>query len=449
MPSDDAIATKLLAVLPASLPQAFGSQPMFNASPSAAESRPGGGQILAVWTRDLDATETFGRVNVARQVRAALQDIGPVTSRRLTNAFEEHRPIWSLLLSVTALLGGLLSGRPLPLQCALFAAAARHSVLLADGVKADVVYLDGIRTLLWMRRLRRVAPELRIVVDLDDLMSRRYQHLSQRGLPFSLGYLERMLPRSLSRLTVAKGVARVVLWYERLALRNAERELLQIADSVVLLNRSEAAMLREFGLDVCDAVRANVVAIPPMAKSVANSMPSAFLHAPGYWRAVFVGSDVLIQNRMTIAHLLDLWSTFQIDTKLHIYGRQKENWRDVPNVTFSGYVADIQEAYTPGSILVFPCLVPGGIKTKVLEAFAYGVPVIGNALTFEGILPAEYPLVIDAQPDLVAFLKNPASRVEDMARASGIASSYLAREHSASSFAQRWRQAILGTAGER
>ena len=360
MPSDDAIATKLLAVLPASLPQASGSQPMFNASPSAAESRPWGGRILAVWTRDLDATEPFGRVNVARQVRAALQDIGPVTSRRLTNAFEEHRPIWSLLLSATALLGGLLSGRPLPLQCALFAAAARRSALLADGVKADVVYLDGIRTLLWMRRLRRVAPELRIVVDLDDLMSRRYEHLSQRGLPFSLGYLERMLPRSLSRLTVAKGIARVVLWYERLALRNAERELLRIADSVVLLNRSEAAMLREFGLDVCDAVRANVVAIPPMAKSVANSMPSAFLHPPGYWRAVFVGSDVLVQNRMTIAYLLDLWSTFQIDTKLHIYGRQKENWRDVPNVTFSGYVADIQEAYTPGSMLVYPCLVAWG-----------------------------------------------------------------------------------------
>jgi glycosyltransferase involved in cell wall biosynthesis len=406
-------------------------------------------RILAVWTRELDATDQVGRVKTARQIDDALQDAGIVTSRRLTNAFEEPRPIRSLVSSMIALLAGLLSGRPLPLQCAIFVASARQSALLADGLDADVVYLDGIRTLLWLRRLRRLAPRLRIVVDFDDLMSRRYEHLSRRDLPFSLGYLERMLPRPMSRLTLAKNISRAVLWYERHALRTAEREILQLADTVVLVNCSEAAMLREIGASARQPLRATIVVVPPAAKPCEYEKQSTCPKQPNGWHAIFVGSDMLVQNRTAITYLLDLWSTFRIATELRIYGRQKSIWPSIPNVTFCGYVSDIAEAYKPGSILVYPCRVPGGIKTKVLEAFAYRTPVIGNALTFEGILPADYPLVIDDQADLVALLKDPASHAEDLMRATHIASAYLAQEHSPASFAIRWRQVILGIADAR
>jgi hypothetical protein len=426
-------------------------QDMDGGTPSAANWRDGGAasRILAVWTRELDGTEHVGRVNVARKVRDALRDAGPVNNRRLTNAFEDPRPKWSLVLAATALLVGLLSGRPLPLQCALFAAASKRSALLADGRDADVVYLDGIRTLLLMRRLRRSVPRLRIIVDLDDLMSRRYEHLSRCGLPFSLGYLEGMLPRSLSRLAMAKTIARVVLWYEHLALRHAEKEILRLADSVVLLNQCEAASLRKVASAIDGPLRATVVAIPPMAKPVSADTRSTSPDSPGDWHAIFVGSDMLVQNRLTIAYLLDLWTTFRIETKLRVFGRQQGRWDTVPNVTFHGYVSNIAEAYQPGSILVYPCLVPGGIKTKVLEAFAHRVPVVGNALTFEGILPTSYPLVFDDQADLVGLLKNPASCADALTRATNAASAYLAEQHSATSFLARWRQVILGAADQR
>jgi glycosyltransferase involved in cell wall biosynthesis len=221
-----------------------------------------------------------------------------------------------------------------------------------------------------------------------------------------------------------------------------------MADSVVLLNRCEALMLREVA-EVCKTPRAMVVAIPPMAKPVGRNVQSSDLHPPTGWRAIFVGSDVLVQNRVTIAYLLDLWSNARIGTTLHIYGRQKGHWPNVPNVTFAGYVADIEVAYEPGSILVYPCFVPGGIKTKVLEAFSYGIPVIGNTLTFEGILPTNYPLIIDDRADLVAVLKDPASRGEDLVRAANSGSTYLVQEHTAYSFTERWRQVILGAAGDR
>jgi hypothetical protein len=401
-------------------------------------------RILAVWTRELDVAERVGRVNVARRVRDALQDVAPVSNRRLTNAFEEPRPMRSLLSALSALVVGVLSGRPVPLQCALFAAGSRQSSLLAEGLTADVVYLDGIRTLLLMRRLRRAAPQLRIVVDLDDLMSRRYEHLGRCGTPLPLGYLERMMPRSLSRLALAKNVARVVLWYESLALRNVESEILCLADSVVLLNSTEATALRIAGSGLPVTPRATVTAIRPMTTAMNSAASPKPAGEPEDWHAIFVGSDTLVQNRVTIAYLLDLWASFKIETKLRIYGRQEGHWPLVPNVTFCGYIANIADAYTPGSILVYPCFVPGGIKTKVLEAFAYRIPVVGNASTFEDILPTDYPLVIDEKAALVSLLKDPASKAAEFARATASASAYLAHEHSAGSFADRWRRVVTG-----
>jgi len=407
-------------------------------------------RIVAVWTRDLDAGDHVGRINTAREIRAALADVAPVTNRRLTNAFEDRLPVSSLFWSLVALFKGLLSGRPLPLQSALFAAAARRSALLEDVVDTDVVYLDGIRTLLWLRRLRKSASRSRVIVDLDDLMSRRYEHLSRCGLPFSLGYLERAIPRSILTLIRVERIARVVVWYERLALLHAEREVLELADSAVLVNRSEAALLRRMRSELRGTLRATVAAIPPMTKLKRHPpQSSAGRIAPEAWHAIFVGSDTLPQNRLTIAYLLDLWSASGIKTRLYVYGRQNRRWPDVPNVTFCGYIPDIADAYKPGCILVCPSLLPGGIKTKVLEALAYGAPVVGNALTFDGILPGGYPLVIEQEADLVALLQAPASYADKLMQAARIGSAYLAQEHSAALFAARWRQEVLGTADDR
>jgi glycosyltransferase involved in cell wall biosynthesis len=147
---------------------------------------------------------------------------------------------------------------------------------------------------------------------------------------------------------------------------------------------------------------------------------------------------------LTIAYLLDLWSATRMKTRLLVYGRQKADWPVVPNVTFCGYVEDIGDAYKPGSILVCPSLLAGGIKTKVLEAFGYGVPVVGNGLTFEGILPPGYPLMMECRTDLAALLRDPGSQAEVLMRAARIGSAYLAQEHSAAVFAERWREVVLG-----
>jgi len=207
-------------------------------------------RILAVWTRALDGVDGAGRVNVARSVREALAPLGSLTEARLQNALEQRR-LASAAAAAWALLRGLLSGRPLPLQCALFAHSRGAADALSVAGRSDVIYLDGVRTLPLLRRLRRRHPHLQVVVDADDLMSRRCAELLSRRLPLSLGYLEASVPGPLARVATSRTVARLVLGYERLALRHAERELLALADRVVLLNRED---IEEAGLKEGQAV---------------------------------------------------------------------------------------------------------------------------------------------------------------------------------------------------
>lgn len=402
-------------------------------------------RILAVWTRALDGVDGAGRVNVARSVRSALAPLGSLTETRLRNALERRR-LSGAGATAWALLRGLFSGRPLPLQCAIFADPRSVADAVAAAADSDVIYLDGVRTLPLLRHLRRQRPGARIVVDADDLMSRRYGELIDRKLPLSLGYLEARVPGPVARIVKSRAVTRLVLGYERLALRHAEKELLALADQVVLLNREEAGMLRTEADRLRTRTRATVLAIPPVVGSAARRRTS--WSSPGTpLRAVFIGTDALTQNRLTIDFLLDLWRRERFSMPLVIYGRQKRPERRVPNVTWAGYANDVSEVYAPGSVLVTPSFLCGGIKTKVLEGFAHGVPVVGNSVTFEGLDLPDYPLCFDDRDALAGFLRAPSNHSGAIARALKMEEDCLRRDHAGPVFAARWAEAVLGRRG--
>jgi len=394
-------------------------------------------RILAVWTRALDGVESVGRVNVARAVRDALAPLGQLSQARLRSVFETRHPL-HLGRAVLALLHGALRLRPLPLQCAIFPGCEGGQAALREAGRHDVVYADGIRTLTWLRRVRREQPRLRIVLDLDDLMSRRYAEVLARKLPLSLGYLDRLVPRPLARLAASPMLARLVMGYEQFALRHAEIEALQLADRVVLLSTHEAGLLRRMAAGMAGLPRAAVQAIPPPAPAVLAARPA--LRAP--WRAVFIGTDGLVQNRLSIDYLLDLWERERVTLPLVFYGRWKRARRPVPGTLSAGYAPDLATVYAPGSLLLCPAFLPGGIKTKVLEGFAHQVPVIGNATTFEGLTLSDYPLRFGAEATLLEFLADPGAQRDRMAEAVARGAEMMAAEHDLAQFRRRWADAM-------
>ena len=71
--------------------------------------------------------------------------------------------------------------------------------------------------------------------------------------------------------------------------------------------------------------------------------------------------------------------------------------KDLKNVHVHGYVADIVPFWTQASALAVPILSGGGVRVKILEAMAMGVPIISTTVGCEGldVQPGKHLLIAD------------------------------------------------------
>jgi glycosyltransferase involved in cell wall biosynthesis len=94
-------------------------------------------------------------------------------------------------------------------------------------------------------------------------------------------------------------------------------------------------------------------------------------------------------------------------------------------VDYRGYVEDLRDIYRQSRVYVAPINSGGGIRTKIVEAMAAGVPVVCNSFAplGLGLLPDHHVVVRDRAEDSAAailrLLRDDAHwlRVRDAARA--------------------------------
>jgi len=387
-----------------------------------------------VSTRELDNQSMAGRLHILHAIRAALGEDSALTVLRLPNVLTDP----SLSRGASTMLKwlwGLVTAPPLPLQCALFANSSDHRRLLdAIPKNTSCIYLDSVRSYSLLVRLRRERPEARVVVDFDDLMSHRMALLLDTHQSLSPGYLTKRLPVFLQRLMVLPPIGRAVVNFERYALVKVEQRTAELADAIVLLSSEDARVLRT---QLHGTVRARIEVIAPPGRPLADSRP-----IEGPVRFAFIGSDALTQNRLTIEYIVGLWSKYNISAPLLLVGLRSSS-KPLPNNVISvGYVDNISEIYDGRTVLLSPSLIGGGIKTKVLEAFAHGAPVIGNALTFESMDMADYPLTAAGEQALVDLVADPEANLSAFQQAAAFGMNYLRDFHDPEEFAARWRKVV-------
>jgi glycosyltransferase involved in cell wall biosynthesis len=78
------------------------------------------------------------------------------------------------------------------------------------------------------------------------------------------------------------------------------------------------------------------------------------------------------------------------------------------DVSITGYVADLKPYLTRAAVLVVPVRVGGGMRVRILEAFAFGIPTVTTTVGLEGIdgIPGEHVLVGDQPEDFAAHVVN-------------------------------------------
>jgi glycosyltransferase involved in cell wall biosynthesis len=387
--------------------------------------------IAIVITRNL--SEHNGRTPILSHIVRTLDARHNTELLRLP-ALVESRSIRDIAGALFAWLASFLHGRPLPLQCVLYASPRQCRAVVARIAErsCDAVYLDTVRCQFLLRMLRRALPNLHVVTDFDDLMSRRALFLFQNRLPFAAGHVGRHMPRWLHLLS-EKLLAGPVAGYEASTLPAAEDEVIAASDATILVSSADRDKLK-----TRTSVE-NVHAIPPAVRMMRPPMKDI---PPG--RFVFIGSDNFVHNRAAIDFLLETWSKFHPPFELHIYGRQSRV-RTVEGVHWHGFVDDLADVYQPGSIALAPAMDRGGIKTKVLEAWAWGCPVLCNKAAMEGLTLGNYPFVLP-EAEWPALLAAPLDHVPAWASAADIGYEFVRDHFSAGRFERAWQEIICPTA---
>jgi glycosyltransferase involved in cell wall biosynthesis len=391
-----------------------------------------------VVTRSFEGGVRSGRNRCLSAISGALSAAFELDTFRLHNLLET-RNVLDVLGALCRALLALVRLRPLALQCLLYSPGSEIRRLTrqiaAGGFHA--VYLDSVRCQSLLQVLRRCLPEVRIVVDFDDLMSRRMELLAAGHHRLSLGFLRTSFPAALRRLSEGP-LSAWLTRYEGRALRLAEAEMARSAQEVVFVSSAERDLMRE---RLAPGPGAAVVAIPPPAAEVST----VGAVSPPY-RFVFIGTDGLVQNQLSIDFLVQLWARLQPSPSLHIYGRQERPPQVTPNVHWHGYVEDLSEVYSTGSILLLPAVLSGGVKTKAIEAWAYGRPVLGNAAAFEGLDIQDYPLRVP-ESQWQPYLQSPDTFEAAWTAAARLGNHYVRTVLSAERYASRWVEVMTAPSG--
>jgi len=392
-----------------------------------------------VVTRSFEEGVRSGRNRCLNAISEALSAAFELNTFRLHNLLET-RNVLDVLGALSRALWAVVRFRPLALQCLLYAPGSEISKLArqiaAGGYQA--VYLDSVRCQALLQALRTYLPDVRVVVDFDDLMSRRMELLAAGRHGLSLGFLRAAFPAGLRRLSEGP-LSAWLTRYESRALRLAEAEMAASAQAIVFVSSAERDLMRA---RLPAGSGAAVVAIPPPAAAVSAIGPVK----PPY-RFVFIGTDALVQNRLSIDFLVRLWARLQPALPLHIYGRQERPAQVTHNVHWHGYVEDLSEVYASGSILLLPAMLSGGVKTKAIEAWAYGRPVLGNPAAFEGLDIPDYPLRVP-ESQWQPYLQSPDLFESAWMAAARLGNHYVRTALSAERYASRWTQVMSAPCGD-
>jgi hypothetical protein len=173
-------------------------------------------------------------------------------------------------------------------------------------------------------------------------------------------------------------------WLAREARRLAryEGDLVRRAASTEALSERDAERLRKLA-----GPGPRVVAIPPPFPAV---LPPSETGLEGDPALVLLGSGGWLPNQdATRWFLAEIWPEVRTRVPgavLHLFADEAERPKTVPvSVETHPAPADSREAFVPGAVMVVPLRIASGVRMKILESWARGVPVVATPAAAAGL----------------------------------------------------------------
>jgi glycosyltransferase involved in cell wall biosynthesis len=358
------------------------------------------GRVLHVLSRP-PGGEVYGRVILNRMVDRALRFCGYEVdvvhvSRSVAGVRSDSlivpRPapaavVWNLV-------SGALLGRLSLSECLFFShrgRAALKKMISQHGY--SFILCDTLRVVELISGLG-----VPVVIDFDDLFSERYKRaLRTRHLGVEvLGYVRDEFPVG---GVAANVLVRALISIEIRLLNRREISLARSCSACSVTSRKEAAVLKQRA--------GRKVYVLPMAVELPDRSGSPSELAKS--GAVFLGKMDYAPNadamRYFVREVLPQIRALMPDFIVDVIGYCPEALRielGRPGVRFLGFVADLNAALARYACMVAPIVSGSGTKSKVMDAMAAGLPVVGTRMAFEGlgVESGREGLVADSGPEM-------------------------------------------------
>lgn len=354
-------------------------------------------KVVVLLSKDYNSMPGSGRKNIISSYLKDLEDcFDHVETRVLKTFLEVFNPllVMEFLLVITL---NFFTRTKLPLQCLIYKNSYNNKIIkdVVEKKGIDVILLDGIRPFPILKEFKR-HETCGYVMDMDDLMSVRYERYSEMNDGLVLGIYGRKL--GLFSGLLGKSVTKKLMIKEALYLKRLEIEAASYFDKIVFTSKEEEKYYKNLDFS-CEALTCSQV-FEQEGKDVFQAKDrerQSLVYG-------FIGSDRVPQNRTSIEFLVGMFKSDSNGMLLLAGDFESDYSESNDNVRQLGYVDDLDGFYAELDAVIVPTFVIGGVKTKVVEALSRGIPVVGNRNAFSGInLPVGYPLVI-AEGDISNFV---------------------------------------------
>ncbi len=229
----------------------------------------------------------------------------------------------------------------------------------------------------------------------------------------------------------SRGWRRGALGREARRLAAAETEAVRRARITLALSSRDAQML---------ATLVPGAPVEALAPPFPERLPAASGSLAGDPAVVLFGSTDWEPNRRAVARFLETsWPRIfavRPAARLHLFGAPS----DAPGVVAHERPKESAEAFARGSILVLPLDVASGVRMRILEAWARGIPVVATSAAASGLEATDGAelRIADGTAAFVAAFEELAFRPETAARLVAGGRTRLASTHAPGRFAGRF-----------
>lgn len=267
-----------------------------------------------------------------------------------------------------------------PLQYSLFYSnknkAELKQILLEKSY--DFIIVDMIRLAPLYSFLNKYKKSAKLILDLDDIISKRYQVISGNVLGSFANE-----NKKLDKILEQKLVRKLVLNTEYKKLYNSEIYYSKLYDISILVNPYETEELNK------NIGKNKAYNLSPFVKK--EELVKKEYKTSSIFSLFFLGSLKMEQNRASFENIVaNILPKISIPYKFYVVGKNKQSDIDKyllinKNIEFTGYIENLNDFLLTMDIMISPIAFGTGVKTKILSAMGHGIPVITNDCGAYGI----------------------------------------------------------------